>query len=190
MYTKNEIKNIIKENRFKTKVCQTGRKECLILVPNFKEYYTFFHPKTMTCYAHSEKSWGRYHRDKDIYKEFVYLSTDEVNVEKKFSYITFCVSNIKTTQTKRNAKITGNVMFHDLDHDPLYPIIKFDADFIKFTPTGPWSINDFPSLNIDYRMVNEHLLNFVNFENKRFKHRGIIRAIFEALANDILINIK
>lgn len=160
MYSEEQIKEIVKENNFLTKVCHSWEDSCLILVPNFKEYnFLFGGGRTPTCYAMKERYWDEYHGG--IVKEIDFLSTS-IEITKKYQYITFCFYVDEIDWSKYNkggyGVIFGRIIIHDLSHEDYS--FSFKALFNK--DGGVCFVDVYLNIGFHEECFNRHI-KFVNF---------------------------
>jgi hypothetical protein len=179
MYSKEQIKEIVKENNFLTKVCHTWKNSCLIIVPNFKEYsFLFGSGKTPTCYAYEERYWNDYHRK--IFREIDFLSVSD-DIAKQYQYITFCFQINEIDWGRYNdggsGIISGDISIHDLNH--YHYSFSFSANFHKAFDGKPCVDEDFIRIDLDINVRKEHLLSSVKFVDfcSGFGKRGLLPTI-------------
>lgn len=173
MYTENELKKIIEENNFKTIICNSFDESCLIIVPKFEEYkHLFGGGKTKTCYAYDLKHWNDYHNGNSM--EIDFLSTSE-NIDKRFSYITFCVSNIKVEEFVEHKKVSGVICIHDFNHNS-YPIMNFESQ-CWINCDGRVITEKYPSINIDYYVIDSVFNNLVCL--REFEKKNILKNVID-----------
>ncbi len=187
MYSLEEIKTIIRNNSFKSKICAIFDDSFLVSVPNFKEYHHLFgNGRTFTCYAKESRYWNDYHRG--FYQQIDFLSASK-HIDNKFSYISFCVSDVKIeTNNVGNGHwdgyVSGYICIHDFLHNS-YPIIKFESlcyknkDYIGFDKS--------PRMDINYGVSNacfEKIVSFRDFEQKY--GNGLVKTVINIVCENII----
>ena len=188
MYTVEQIKEIIKENHFSTKVSHTWKSGCLILVPNFKEYsFLFGEGRTRTCYAYEQRYWDEYHR-KD-FREIDFLSVSD-DVIKQYQYITFClrVNEIDLDEYNNGGYgiISGYISVHDLNY--YHYSFSFTASFHETLDGKPYIDENYMRVDLDINVIKEHLLSsmkFVDFCSGVCK-KGLLPTVIKSGCVDVI----
>ena len=188
MYTVEQIKEIIKENHFSTKVSHTWKSGCLILVPNFKEYsFLFGEGRTRTCYAYEQRYWDDYHRK--IFREIDFLSVSD-DVIKQYQYITFClqVNEIDFGEYNNGGPgiISGYISVHDLNH--YYYSFSFSASFHENLNGEPYIKEDCMGIDLDINVSKEHLLSYMKFVDfcSGFGKKGLLQTVIKSGCVDVI----
>jgi hypothetical protein len=188
MYSKEQIKEIIKENHFSTKVSHTWKSGCLILVPNFKEYsFLFGGGRTRTCYAYAQRYWDDYH--KEIFREIDFLSVSD-DVIKQYQYITFCLRVNKIDFGEYNnggsGIISGYISVHDLNHYNYS--FSFSTSFHRDLNGKPYIDEDFIRVDLDINVLKEYLFSSMKFVDfcSGFGKRGLLPTVIKIGCTDIL----
>jgi hypothetical protein len=188
MYTVEQIKEIIKENHFSTKVSHTWKSGCLIIVPNFKEYsFLFGEGRTRTCYAYEQRYWDEYHR-KD-FREIDFLSVSD-DVIKQYQYITFClrVNEIDFGEYNNGGSgiISGYISVHDLNH--YHYSFSFSASFHETLDGKPYIDENYIRVDLDINVTKEHLLSSMKFVDfcSEFGKKGLLPTVIKSGCVDVI----
>jgi hypothetical protein len=190
MYSKQEIKEIVKKNKFSTEVCHSWDDSCLIVVPNFQEYkFLFGNGKTRLCYAHEERYWEQYHSKNSRQVDFLSLSH---KIDKQYQHITCCLNvNMDKIDWEKYNKgetniISGNLTIHDSNHY-LYSF-KFMTTFHKTCMCDLYVNEENMRVDFDINICKNFIstsLNFIDF-CKNFSKRGLLPLIVKEGCLDIL----
>jgi hypothetical protein len=188
MYTVEQIKEIIKENHFSTKVFHTWKSGCLILVPNFKEYsFLFGGGRTRTCYAHEQRYWNEYHRK--IFREIDFLSVSD-NVIKQYQYITFClrVNEIDLGEYNNGGSgiISGYISVYDLNHYNYS--FSFSTSFHETLDGKPYIDENYIRIDLDINVTKEYLLSSMKFVDfcSGFGKKGLLQTVIKSGCIDVI----
>ncbi len=188
MYSEEQIKEIVKENGFLTKVCHSWEDSCLILVPNFKEYnFLFGSGKTPTCYAYEQRYWDDYHRK--IFREIDFLSVSD-DITKQYQYITFCLRINEIDWGEYNdgghGIISGCISIHDLNHRNYS--FSFFTNFHETFDGKPYIDEDFIRVDLGINVRKEYLLSSMKFVDfcSGFGKRGLLPTVIKIGCTDIL----
>jgi hypothetical protein len=188
MYSEGQIKEIVKENNFLTKVCHSWEDSCLILVPNFKEYsFLFGGGRTRTCYAYEQRYWDEYHRKN--FREIDFLSVSDDVIE-QYQYITFClrVNEIDLGEYNNGGSgiISGYISVHDLNHYNYS--FSFSTSFHETLDDKPYIDENFIKVDLDINVIKEHLLSSMKFADfcSGFGKRGLLPTVVKIGCTDML----
>lgn len=190
MYSEEQIKEIVKENNFLTKVCHSWEDSCLILVPNFKEYHFLFgEGRTRTCYASSEVYWDYHH--KNIFREIDFLSVSNDIVE-QYKYITFCLEIDKINWGRYNeggnGVISGFIEIYDFNHYNYS--FSFSTRFHEslLYDKQPYINEEFIEVNLNTNIRKDYFISSVKFVDfcGGFGENGVMPTVIKIGCTDIL----